>query len=115
VRVLMMSDNSIFGEGLSALLSECSEFEVMGQMAVTGNGGLSDQIEQLRPDVLVLDCPEDEGPSPALVHCLKNGWVRKIVTVNSQDNVVCVFTSERHVIDEVGNLVEAITGGAQGR
>jgi DNA-binding NarL/FixJ family response regulator len=113
MRILVISDKSMFGEGLCALLAQRSDFEVMGQVADVREGEVSAQIELLRPDILIVDCPDDEDPAPALVRCLKNGWVQKIITVNRRDNVICVFTSERRVVEDVGNLVEAITGDAR--
>ena len=53
---------------------------------------------------------DQADPTPPLMKCLRNGWAKKIITVNLQDNVMCVFTSERRVVEEVENLVDAITG-----
>jgi hypothetical protein len=87
----------------------------MRELADLGKGEVSAQSELLRPDVLIVDCPVDEvDPSPALTRCLRSGWVYKIITVNRRDSIMSVFTSERRVVEEVGNLVEAITGDAQG-
>lgn len=113
MRILMISDKSIFGEGLSSLLARCSEFELMGHLVDMKE--VAAYIEMLRPDVLILDRPDDEAdPQPPLMRCLNNGWVQKIVTVSRQDNSVCVITSQRRAVEEVGSLVEAITGLASG-
>lgn len=112
VRILVINGKHLFGEGLNALLEQWSEFELIGPVVDEREGGISEQIELLRPDVVIMGCPDDESdPTPALMRCLRNGWVQKIITVNLQDNTMCVFTSQRRVVEEVGNLAEAITGG----
>lgn len=115
MRIFVISDRSMFGEGLFALLAQRSEFEVLGQAADIRKPEVSAQIERLQPDVLIVDCPDDEvDPLPAPVRCLKSGWVQKLIMVNRRDNTMFVFTSERRVVEEVGNLVEAITEAVSG-
>jgi DNA-binding NarL/FixJ family response regulator len=111
VHILVISDKSIFGQGLCALLAEHDEFEVAGRVADTIEGEMLAQIELLRPDILIIECLNDEADSlPALMRCLKEAWVQKIITVNRRDNTMCVFKSQRRLVQQVEDLVEAITG-----
>lgn len=113
MRVLMISDRSIFGEGLCSLLQRQSDFDVMGHMAEAED--TPGYIELLRPDVLIVDCPDKESdPSPVLMRCLNEGWVQKICMVSRHDNSIRVITSQRRVVDEVGSLVEAIKESVSG-
>ncbi len=110
MRILVISDKSIFGEGLCALLAQSGDLEVIGQVAEACKGRVAARIEQLRPDVLVIDCPDEESdPAPDLMRCLKNGWVRKIVMVNRKNNTMYVFTGERRDADD---LLMSIAGTA---
>jgi DNA-binding NarL/FixJ family response regulator len=113
VRILMISDKSLFGEGLCSLLTQQSGFQVIGHLLDVRV--VPPYLELLRPDVLILDCPDEEGdPLAVLMRCLHEGWVQKIITVSRQDNSLCIITGQGHTVEEVGNLVEAVTGVARG-
>lgn len=110
MRVLVISDKSIFGKGLCALLAQQDNLEVIGPTGDVRQAEILAQIELLQPDVLVLDCPVSEAdPLPALMRCLKDSLVQKIIVVDRQDNIMCIFTSQRQVVEEVSDLVGAIT------
>jgi len=115
MHILVISDRSMFGEGLCALLSGGSECQGLRMGTHVEGREVRAQVALHRPDVIVvLDCPEEEnGASLAAVRCLKNGWVRKIVTVDRRDNTLCVMRCRRCTIEDVQNLVEAITDDGQ--
>lgn len=113
VRILMISDKSLFGEGLCSLLMQQSDFEVMGHLLHVKD--VPAYLDLLRPDILILDFLEEEGdPSLALLRCMDRGWVHKIVTVNRKDNTMCVITGQHRFVEDVGNLVEAIKNDVSG-
>lgn len=110
MRVLVVSDKSIYGKGLCALLAQQNNLEVIGQEGDGYQVDLAAKVESLRPDVLILDCSFVEAdPLPWLMRCLKDRLVQKIITVDRQDDTLCVFSGERRVVAEVANLVETIT------
>ncbi|NLF15429.1 MAG: response regulator transcription factor [Anaerolineaceae bacterium] len=115
MHILVISDRSMFGEGLCALLSDRSEFQVLRMGVHVERQEVLAQVALHRPDVIILlDCPEEEnGLSLAAVRCLKNGWVRKIVTVDRRDNSLCILRCRRCAIEHVQNLVEAIMDDVQ--
>lgn len=111
MRVVVVSDKSIFGEGLMSLLAQCRELEVVGH--VQDLDGVEADIELLRPEVLIVDCADDMGNRlPALLQYLRHGWVEKIVEIRRQGSDVCIISGERQVVDEVSSLVDAIAGEA---
>ena len=108
-RVLLVSDGTLFGRGMEALLAGLQEVEIVGW--TTDPQQASERVDALQPDVLVLSCAcPDEVVTPSLLGCLEAGRIQKIVSVDLRDNSVTVLTSERRAVDEVENLVEAITG-----
>ena len=65
IRVAFVSDQPLSALGLWALLSSQDEFELV--RAFTSEDAVVDEIEQLMPDVLILDCYLLSNPSENLV------------------------------------------------
>lgn len=65
IRILLVDDHLPFRVGMRVLLEQVSEFQVVGE-AENHVDALA-QVEELQPDVLVLDCqlPDHDGPSVA--------------------------------------------------
>jgi len=107
-RVLLISDGTLLGRGVECLLADLKEVEVVG--CAEDPGQAAECLEILQPEVLILSFSgPDRDPTPTLIRCLENGWVQKIISVNYEDNAMCVLTSDRRVVEEVASLVEAIT------
>ncbi len=99
IRILVADDHPIVRDGLVAILGTQADFEVIG----TASNGLEvvDLVEQLRPDVLLLDLqmPEMDG-----VQALQTLQGRGI------DTKVIVFTA----FDTDERILGAVRAGAQG-
>jgi chemotaxis response regulator CheB len=107
-KVLVVSDRSMFSQGLEGLLREHQEIDVIDQR--TYGDALPDCLEQCRPDVLFFGCSEPEKcPAPVFMRSLREGTVQRIICVNLDDNAVYVFRGERYAVEQVQDLVEAIT------
>jgi DNA-binding NarL/FixJ family response regulator len=112
-RVLIVSDRSIFSQGLEVLIGEQQEIDLIDRRPPLE--GLPDCLEDCRPDVLFFGCADpDNCPAPLFMRCLREGTVQRIVCVNLDDNAVYVFRSERHAVERVQDLVEAIVSQAPG-
>ena len=98
-RVLLADDHRMFRQGLRELLERKTSFEVVGE-ATTGREVL-DQVERLRPDIVLLDIqmPEMNGVAVA----------RQLAQTHPEIKIV-MLTMYRE--DE--HLVEAIGAGARG-
>jgi DNA-binding NarL/FixJ family response regulator len=106
-RVLIVSDQSMFSQGLEGLLRERQEIDLIDRWTYVD--ALPDCLEQCRPDVLFFGCSDPENcPAPVFMRCLREGIVQKIVCINLDDNAVYVFRGERHTVERVQDLVEAI-------
>ena len=98
----------MFGQGLEGLIRQHSDLELLA-LATDADEALA-QIEELCPDVLILSCSDAESdPTPALMRYLRDGKVHKIISVDFQDNSVCVFSGERRLVEAVEDFVETIS------
>jgi DNA-binding NarL/FixJ family response regulator len=112
-KVLIVSDQSIFGQGLEGLLRREQGIDLVDQVA--SPDALPGCLEQCRPDVVFFGCSDPASCSaPVFIQALRDGLVRRIICVNLEDNAVYVFRGERHAVEKVEDLVEAITGQIPG-
>jgi DNA-binding NarL/FixJ family response regulator len=106
VRVLLISNHSIFGQGLKSLLAQ-EDLDLVAHVVDTED--IIPYVESLRPDVLVLVCgARRQDPSPALMHCLRDGLVQKIVTVSLEDNALCVYNGHQSTVETIDDLLSEV-------
>lgn len=106
-RVLILSSQPAFGQGVEAWLRQQKGLDVVGWEAETGT--LVERIEQLRPDAIIVDTgTSDSGPVQALMRFLGGQAGATIIAVNLHDNSVCIYNGERHASEHVKQLLEAI-------
>jgi DNA-binding NarL/FixJ family response regulator len=107
IRVLIASPNPILGQGLESWLRQQRGLDVVGWEADAGKA--SDRIQQLKPDVVILDTGGAERtPLAALMRLLADRPGARIIGVNLEDNCISIYGSEQHAIDCVEQLLEAI-------
>jgi DNA-binding NarL/FixJ family response regulator len=112
-RVLVISNQSMFSHGLEGLLHELEEIDLIDRRASVDT--LPGCLEECRPDVLLFGCSDPaDCPAPVFMRCLRDGMVQKVVCISLEDNAVYVFRGERHVVEQVQDLVEAIACQAPG-
>lgn len=99
IRILVVDDHSIVRQGIRSLLSNYTEFDIVGE-AVDGSTGLS-LVEQLMPDVVLLDIrmPGESGLD-----------VLQKIREQEHNVRVLVLTS----FDEDEYVTEALRRGADG-
>lgn len=104
LRLLVIADNLLARAGLAALLTENSDFAVVGQVA--GFANLADDLEVYRPDVLVWDFGWE--PQRAQEH------LTDLLDELGQSNllpVVVLLPDEEHAADVAGQLASIAAGG----
>ena len=107
-KVLIVSDQSLFGQGLEDLLRHQQEIELVDQK--TDADELPNLLELCRPDVVLFGCSDaDNCPAPVFARSLREGFIGRIMCVNLQDNALYIFRGERHIIEKIEDLVEALT------
>jgi DNA-binding NarL/FixJ family response regulator len=107
MRVLILSNHPLFGQGVESLLRRETGLEIVGREADVDKA--MERIKELRPDVVVLDSGDPACDlTPAVMRILREGVGTKVIGLNLQDNTICIYRGEQRVVKEVRDLVEAI-------
>lgn len=99
IRILLVDDHVLFRKGLSSLLSEQKDFEVVGE-AGSGQEAL-EKAQELMPDVILMDI-------------YMPGWDGLEATRRIKEALPYVRIVMLTISEEDHNLFEAIKAGAQG-
>ena len=107
VRVYILSDNDLFGQGVMRLLKSESEIEIIGKGAETDRA--IEDIERLRPDAVIVESNNLVQDSVSTVaRILGTSTVMKVVCLNLKDNKLHVFLEEQREARGIEDLVDAI-------
>ena len=99
IRVMLVDDHAIVREGITELLEQSGEFEVVGQ-AGDGEEAL-DRVRELKPDVVIMD----------ILMPMKDGIAAcREITGTLPETRVLVLTASNNQ----GAIVEAVNAGATG-
>jgi DNA-binding NarL/FixJ family response regulator len=112
IGIFLVCDQSMFGQGLCALVRQEPEFDLLGQASDPET--VREQIEQYQPDVILAQCNQD-NILPHLLDCLGAGQVQRVITVDLDNNSMCVFTGDCQAIAAAENLISAIREAFPGR
>ena len=109
LRVLIASPNPILGQGLESWLRHQRGLNVVGWESDADRANAC--IQELKPDVVIVDTGRAEKtPLAALMRMLADRSGSRIIGVNLEDNCVSIYGSQKHAIDCVEQLLEAIQG-----
>jgi DNA-binding NarL/FixJ family response regulator len=107
VRVFLLSDQSLFRQGVENLLRRETGLEIVGCEADIGQA--LECVKELLPDVVIVnDADVSCDPTSAAWRILKEGVVPKIIGLNLQDNMMCIYRGEQREVKKVEDLVRAI-------
>ena len=107
VRVLIVSQLSLFGEGVEGLLRQEPGLEIVG--LETDPGQAIRRIKEAPPDVVILtDGEAATGLETELLHMVREGLRMRIVEIHLATNTLCIYCGERQSIREVRDLVDAV-------
>src|SRR5690554_2055898 len=99
IRILVADDHPVVRDGLVAILSTQPDFEVVGE-AADGVQAV-EQVQALRPDVMLLDLAMPEMDGVAVLKRLREAGL---------NTRVIVFTA----FDTDDRILDAVQAGAQG-
>jgi DNA-binding NarL/FixJ family response regulator len=106
-RVLVISSQPLFGQGLESLLCQEKALEVVGRE--TDVDQAIERIKELRPDVVIVDnCHPTCAPTPTIIRILGKGLRVKIIGLNLENSTLCIYHGEQRVVQEVEDLLRAI-------
>lgn len=106
-RVFVLSRHTLFCDGIVALLSQETGFDVVGQE--TELSSAVDLIKSLRPDVVIINCDDPEPDlSQAVVSLLQNSLGVRIIGLSLEDNKISIYRGEYKQVRQVEDLLQAI-------
>jgi len=108
-RVFILSNRSLFTQGVDSLLEREPDLEVVGWE--TDPDKAIRCIQKIQPDVVILTGEDaTQRPSANAVRLFREGLVTKIkiIGLNLQDNTICIYHGEQRVVKEMQDLLKAI-------
>jgi DNA-binding NarL/FixJ family response regulator len=107
VRVYILSDKDLFGQGVMRLLKSEREIEIIGKGAETDQA-IKD-IERLAPDAVIVESRDLIQDSVSTVaRILGTSTTMKVVCLSLNDNKFHVYQGEQREARGVEDLVDAI-------
>jgi chemotaxis response regulator CheB len=107
VRVLIVSAQPLFGQGVEAWLRQQRGLDIIGWEAETGRA--VSRIQQLKPDVIILDTSAFAmSPTTALMEFLSHTSDSQIVGIDLRNNSVSVFGREQPATAQLGELLDLL-------
>lgn len=79
IRIVLVDDHEVVRKGISSILSEESEFEVVGE-ASNGQEGL-EKIRSLKPDLALIDIRMKEMNGPSLCRAVRQDNLKTILVI----------------------------------
>jgi DNA-binding NarL/FixJ family response regulator len=106
-RIFMLSSHLLFSQGVESLLCREAGLEIVGR-EVDLEKGLN-RIRELQPDVVIVDSGDPtHDPTPTVMRILRERLGTRIIGLNLQDNIVCIYRGEQRIVRGVEDLLEAI-------
>jgi len=107
LRVLVVSERSLFGEGMEELLGQEPGLEILGR-----EEDLKEAIRRIKeahPDVIILtDGEAATGLVAEWLRLVREGFHMRIVEVHLETNTLCIYSGEQQPIREVRDLVDTV-------
>ena len=106
-RVLVVSEPSLFEEGLEELLRQEQGLEIVGREADPEEAVR--RIKESLPDVIILtDGEAATGLDAELLRMVREGFRLRMVEVHLATNTLCIYCGEQQPIREARDLVDAV-------
>jgi len=105
--VLIVSELSLFGEGVEGLLRQEPGLEIVG--LETDPEQAIGRVKEAHPDVVILtDGEAATGLDAELLRLVREGFHMRIVEVHLATNTLCLYCGEQQPIREVRDLVDTV-------
>ena len=106
-RVLVVSQPSLFEDGIEELLRQELGLEIVGRE--TDPAQAVERIKETHPDVVILtDGEAATGLDAELLRLVREGFRMRIVEVHLATNTLCLYCGEQQPIREVRDLVDTV-------
>ena len=106
-RVFVVSQPSLFEDGIEELLRQEPGLEIVGRE--TDPAQAVERVKETHPDVIILtDGEAATGLDAELLGLVREGFHIRIVEVHLATNTLCIYCGEQQSIREVGDLVDTV-------
>lgn len=107
--VYIIWSNPLFQEVIRLLLSG-SSLEVVGSSS--DHAQARDDIEQLSPDVVLIETPEGSAESSdETITILQSG--SRVIRLSLADNDLSIYRRERRTVRDIADLIGVLTNGSE--
>ena len=111
VRVLVLSDETLFNLGVQNLLSQQEALEILS--CEPDAGAVQAQLQAFQPHIVVLNSAQQQGASaPEWIDILRDRPGVRLLGLSLRDSSVCIYRGETMQVREVADLVRAIVESA---
>jgi len=110
-RVYIVSQTSLFAQGIRSLLQEQPLIEIIG---VEGDPiRAAEAVRSLHPDVVIVESTQEENERPTLDIILRNGTPDRVVALDLKHNNAIVYNRHQVLSMRTEDLVKTIRGEAR--
>lgn len=107
IRVLVLSDESLFNLGVQNILAQQETLEILS--CESDAGSVRAHLQAFQPHVIVLNSAQQQGASaPEWTEILRDTPGVRLLGLSLQDSSVCIYRGETMQVREVADLVRAI-------
>jgi len=111
VRVLVLTDESLFNLGVQNLLGQQEALEILG--CESDADEIRHHLQTFQPHVVILNSAQQYGATtPEWMQILRDTPGIRLLGLSLQDNSICIYRGETQQVTEVEDLVRAIEGAA---
>lgn len=111
VRVLVLSDESLFILGVQSLLSQFPTLEILS--CEPDADAVSAHLQSFQPDIVVLNAAQQQGANAAeWLQILRDSPRVRLLGLSLEDSTICIYRGETQQVKEVGDLLRAIEESA---
>ncbi len=108
--VILWGREDLLGRGVEFFLNSRSEWEVIRISDKQGADFLTQEVERLKPDVVIIYQGNCNGDMPVPMHLLEGRPQLKVITVSLENNSVEIYNKQKVWLKEVGDLLSVVEG-----
>jgi DNA-binding NarL/FixJ family response regulator len=105
-RVFVLSRHTLFSEGIEALLANNTEIDIVYRET---NHNVVDFIQEYQPDVVIINCDDQEDDLSRAVACIvKKRMGICVIGISLLDNNIHYYRGEEKQVRELEDLLKAV-------
>lgn len=106
-KIIILSRQTVFSQGIESLLSIEDEFEIVKDQV--DKDCVVETAQETDADVIIVNCDDPEaGLSPTISAMLRERLGICLIGLSLKDNKMCIYRGENKQVLDVQDLVQAI-------